>query len=270
MIVAPLMTPILAFSLAVVWGDLVLLKNALLSLLRGVLLAVGISALIAFLVPLSTLSEEIVSRTKPSLFDITVALVAGMVGAYGYANRKISNAIVGIAIAVALMPPLCTAGIEIGKGNMSAAAGASVLLAINLVSISLSGSVVFLLMGIHPRTEESGSVKRRALYQIVLCAALLVAIAVPVAAYMRTGYLLESSQQVASRIVSDLLPGASVFSSEVHPYARGYLLRLRIIGEAEPDVTETRALKEEIRSRCPLFERTDVIFIKGTKLQDGE
>jgi len=270
MIVAPLMTPILAFSLAIIWGDLALARDALFSLARGVILAVGISALIAALVPIPTPSPEIVSRTRPSLFDVIVALVAGVVGAYGHANRKISATIVGIAIAVALMPPLCTVGIEIGKADFTGAAGASVLFAINLVAISLSGSIVFLAMRIHPRSEgDSGGARRRALTQIVLSTAVLLAIAVPVAIYAGTGYVLENSRQRAGTLVGEILPGASVLSSETHRAAKGYSLRLTIMGGSEPGPADVLALRDAIRSRCPVFGRVDITFLRTVDIPDG-
>ena len=269
MIVAPLMTPILAFSLAVVWGDLALVRGSLFSLARGVVLAVGISALISVLVPIAAPSAEIISRTHPTLYDIIVALVAGVLGAYGYANRKINSAVVGIAIAVALMPPLCTVGIELGKGAYSSAAGASLLFAINLVSISLAGSVVFLVMKIHPRSEADGGAKRRALYQIVLSAAVLVAIAIPVAAYVRTGYILEQSRQAAARILTATLPGSRVFSSEALAQGSAYVLRLTIVGTHDPQPAQLLQARAEIRSQCPLFERTDITFLKAVELPEG-
>ncbi len=198
------MTPILAFSLGVIWGDLVLMKTSLLSILKGTLIAIGISAAIAYLVPMASYSPEIIARTKPTLFDIMVAIASGVVGAYGNANRRISNTLVGIAIAVALMQPLCTIGIGLGSFNYSIATGAAILFIINLVSISLAGAFVFWVMKIHPVLADEDKVKRRALYQIVLSITILVLIAVPVGIYMVEGYQLEKAQQVVKEDLPEM------------------------------------------------------------------
>ncbi|HRX16872.1 MAG TPA: TIGR00341 family protein, partial [Spirochaetota bacterium] len=144
MIVAPLMTPILASSLGVIWGDFKLMRMSFFSLVKGAILAILISSALAYIIPLSSYSDEILARTTPSLFDILVALASGSVGAYGYANKKINNTLVGIAIAVALMPPLCTIGIGLGTLNSQIAIGATVLFLINYVSISLAGAIIFM------------------------------------------------------------------------------------------------------------------------------
>jgi len=163
MIIAPLMTPILAFSLGVIWGDTQLLKTSFSSVVKGAILAVGISSALAYAVPILHFSTEVTARANPSPFDIMVALGSGALAAYGYANKKVSSALTGIAIAVALMPPLCTVGIGLGKLNMRIATGAAVLFGVNLVSISLAGAAVFWLMRIHPYSEDAAEVKRRAL-----------------------------------------------------------------------------------------------------------
>ncbi len=210
MIVAPLMTPILAFSLGIIWGDAFLIKTSLKSLIKGTFIAIIISAVIAFAIPTADYSSEILSRTQPSIFDIIVALVSGIVGAYGYSNKNISATLVGIAIAVALMPPLCTVGIGIGTLNPGIAGGAAVLFVINLVSISLSGAVVFWLMKIHPRKTEESQVRKRALYQIVISIIILTCIAVPVGYFMREGFLMNKTKKAASELILKELPGARI------------------------------------------------------------
>ncbi len=265
MIIAPLMTPILGFSLGVIWGDLRLLRIALSSLVKGVLLAVVISGLLAFAVPISHFSGEISSRANPSLFDIIVALGSGALAAYGYANKKVSSALTGIAIAVALMPPLCTVGIGLGKLDPRIASGAAVLFAINLVSISLAAAVVFWLMKIHPLSEDRAVVKRRALWQIALSVVLLSVITIPVVLYMRTGYALEHAQSDARRLIAETIPGSSVLSAEALHTGGGNALHLTIAAEREVAKDEIRLLASDIERRNPVLMRAEITVIKATE-----
>ncbi|GAB4221144.1 MAG: hypothetical protein Kow00102_14240 [Spirochaetota bacterium] len=196
MIVAPLMTPILAFSLGVIWGDTQLIKTSFGSIIKGSVLAVLISGILAFFVPIAEYTSEILARTKPNLFDIVVAISSGLVGAYGNANKKISNTLVGIAIAVALMPPLCTIGIGVGNFDWHIARGALILFSINLISISLAGAIIFWIMKIHPKSrEEKENVTRRALSQIIISVILLTIIAIPVGIYTYRTFLLEHAKK---------------------------------------------------------------------------
>lgn len=200
MIVAPFMTPILAFSLGVIWGDSKLIKTSFGSIMKGTIIAILISGILAFVVPIAEYNAEILARTKPSLFDIVVAISSGLVGAYGNANKKISNSLVGIAIAVALMPPLCTIGIGVGNFDWDIAQGAMILFSINLISISLSGAFIFWIMKIHPKTHNEQEVARRALSQIIISSVLLVIIAVPVSIYTYRTFKIEQIKKTVWEI----------------------------------------------------------------------
>ncbi len=268
MIVAPLMTPILAFSLGVVWGDADIIKTSLASLVRGIILAVLISACLAYVVPMPSYSSEILSRTKPSLFDVIVALTSGIVGAYGNANKKISNTLVGIAIAVALMPPLCTVGIGIGTFNREVAAGALVLFAINLVSISLAGAVVFWAMKIHPPLADQCKVMKRAMYQIVLSAIILAAIAFPVGVYMFDGYRQSMARNIFQRALSEEIPGASIFDMSMQKRGESYYFSITLSGEKIPEPDRIARLRERMKAECPKFQDFMIRFIQERLLVD--
>ena len=268
MIVAPLMTPILAFSLGVIWGDGTIIKTSLSSLAKGILLAIAISSLIAYFIPMPGYSAEILARTTPSLFDVIVAIGSGIVGAYGNANKKISNTLVGIAIAVALMPPLCTVGIGIGTFNKQVASGAFVLFAINLVSISLAGAVVFWAMKIHPALADEGKVMKRALYQIVLSVVVLSAIAVPVGLYMFEGYRESSARQTFQAILLEVIPDTSIFDIRMEKHHDRYFFLLTLSGEKLPGKNSVNMLRERMKTDCPEIEDFKIRFIKSSLLVD--
>ncbi len=266
MIVAPLMTPILAFSLGVIWGNITLIRTALGSLLKGALLAVGISAALSSLIPIAGYNPEILARTTPNLFDIIVAIASGLVGAYGNANRRISNTLVGIAIAVALMPPLCTVGIGVGRLDAAVATGAAVLFLINLVSISLAGALVFWVMKIHPSLADRAQVKKRALYQIVLSVVILAAIAAPVGIYMREGYLLESSRRKAIALLEDSL-GEAVLSADIKRISGRRILLITITGQEQPAPETIEGLRSTIRKQSPGIDSIQIRYIRSVLLE---
>ncbi len=267
MIVAPLMTPILAFSLGTIWGDLELMKLSLSSILKGAFLAIVISAAIAYLVPLKDYSPEILSRTRPSLFDILVAITSGAVGAYGYANKKISNTLVGIAIAVALMPPLCTIGIGIGTFSREIAFGATLLFLINLVSISLAGAIIFWTMKIHPLLGSEG-VAKRALYQIVLSLMILGGIAVPVGFYMYEGYVVADIQKTATEIINRDCGEVLILSLRMEKTRSGYVLSIILAGDHEPDDWRMKILGERIRQKAPVVSSIKLRYVKSVLLEN--
>jgi uncharacterized membrane protein len=117
---------------------------------RGAGLAVAIGAIVGWIVPMDAPTSEILARTQPSLLDLVVALVSGTAGAYAQCRRTVSGAMAGVAIAVALVPPLASAGIGVALGNSTIAVGALLLFLTNLSAITAVGSLTFLLFGFRP------------------------------------------------------------------------------------------------------------------------
>jgi uncharacterized hydrophobic protein (TIGR00271 family) len=179
MLVAPLFSPILAISLAVVQGDVRLLRLAIEATLKGIVLAVGVAILIAAVSPLRGIGREITARVTPNLFDLAVALASGAAGAYAIARKDVAAALPGVAIAAALVPPLCVAGIGLALADMQVAGGGSLLFITNLVAIVLAGSVTLLLLGFRPTERGEGEVRLRR--GLVISMTLLVIIAIPLA-----------------------------------------------------------------------------------------
>lgn len=153
MLVAPLMTPIISSSFGIAAGEFAVLKNSLSTLVKGFLMALFVSIFIATIFQGDTLSNEILARTSPTVIDLIVAMASGLAGAYALANSKVSASLPGVAIAAALMPPICAAGICITMGMPLAAGGAILLFASNLVGISFSSGVLLLFMGLQPKDE---------------------------------------------------------------------------------------------------------------------
>lgn len=168
MLVAPLMSPILGFGLAALTGDVTLLRNAAIALARGAAAAILLSAVLTLVnrwLPFLTLQElpdEVLARTHPSPIDLTIALAGGMAAAFALAMPSISAALPGVAIATALMPPLCSVGIGIATGRWDVAGGAFLLFITNAVTIAFAAMLVFSALGFTVKSED-GHLVRRAL-----------------------------------------------------------------------------------------------------------
>jgi uncharacterized hydrophobic protein (TIGR00271 family) len=156
MIIAPLMSPIIAVSYGLVARRLSLTLRSLFTVLTGTLLTVGVAFLITEAIGWKLAGPEVIARMKPSLLDLGIALAAGAAAAYAYTRPGVSSALAGIAIAVALVPPLCTAGItlamwdemsvEVGLAfDIYTAKGPFLLYLTNFLGIVFAGSLVFFL-----------------------------------------------------------------------------------------------------------------------------
>jgi uncharacterized hydrophobic protein (TIGR00271 family) len=189
MIIAPLMRPLVCMSLATITADTGKIFKALLTLIVGTLVGIAISTCMALFLRALELTPEIIGRTHPTLLDLGVALAAGAVGAYCQTNAKLSDTLAGVAIAVALVPPLSVVGIGLAFGSPEVSKGAALLYATNLVGITIAGALVFLVKGFSPL-----KLARRGLLISAGCIALL---AVPLAFSMRE-LILEN--QISSKI----------------------------------------------------------------------
>ena len=144
MLVSPLMTPIIGSSLGLVIGDGRLFANSLRSVVVGTVLAILFSSLLGFLPLALEATPEMLLRVRPTLLDLLVAVLAGFAGAYAMIDEKVSPALPGVAIAVAIVPPLSNTGICLSLGYYSGAFGSFMLFFANFLSILLVASATFL------------------------------------------------------------------------------------------------------------------------------
>lgn len=151
MVIAPLLGPNLALALGAALGDKELIREAIFTNAIGVCLTVGIAALLTLVWPPNLQSDELISRTHVQPASIVLALAAG-IAAVQSLTAKLSNTLVGVMVAVALVPPATVLGMMIGIQNWQLAGGAGLLLAVNIASVNLAAQVVFLARGIRPRT----------------------------------------------------------------------------------------------------------------------
>ncbi|UOQ46763.1 TIGR00341 family protein [Gracilibacillus caseinilyticus] len=149
MVIAPLIGPFTALSFAAILGDYHLMKRSALTSLFGLAIPITIAIIFGFLFPLPLHSDEFLARTNIEFMDIVVALAAGTAGALSFAKR-VSEALVGVMVSVALLPPAVVLGMMIGDFSWEAALTPFLLLMVNISAILFSAIVVFWTIGIEP------------------------------------------------------------------------------------------------------------------------
>jgi len=156
MIIAMLLGPIAGIALALVEGDSPLLVRSLVAEVAGVAVVLATSYSIARMHGGLPLGKEVLARTAPNILDLAVALAAGAAGALGTISPRAYAGLVGVAIATALVPPLCSSAICLSRGMTGAAAGGGLLFLTNLVAIQCATSAVLVLHGYAVRTRLRG------------------------------------------------------------------------------------------------------------------
>ncbi len=153
MLVAPLMTPLVGCGLALVHGNLILIRNAARSVALGFCLSFAIGVGLGVLVPDVGWTEELLSRGQPGRLDLIVALASGLAAAYATARPGLSGALPGVAIAAALVPPIATTGIGVALGQWADALGALLLFVSNIVAIVLGAAFSLYALGMRGERE---------------------------------------------------------------------------------------------------------------------
>lgn len=178
MLVAPLMSPILALAHGIVQGNAHLLQRAGASTFKGTVVSIGVSTALTLLLPGAQATREILARVNPNLLDLGVAMAAGAAAAYAVSRKSVAAALPGVAISVALVPPLCVVGYGLGSSQFDIAGGALLLYLTNLAGIVLVGVVIFLMVGFRPTRVERGAKARQA---ALIAAISLLLVAIPLA-----------------------------------------------------------------------------------------
>ncbi len=163
MVIAPLLGPILAFSFASALGDLTMMGKAARTSLAGLALGLGLSFAIGLIYEPNLASGELMSRTVVGLDAPALALAAGAAAALSIATG-LPATLVGVMVAVALLPPAATAGMLAGAGEWTLAGRAALLLAINVVAVNLAALLVYFFKGVRPRTWLERRSAKRSVY----------------------------------------------------------------------------------------------------------
>lgn len=233
MLISPLMGPVMGIGYAAGVNDSRLLRSAAANLALAVAFALLTSATYFALTPLSEARSELLARTQPAIWDVLIAVFGGLAGIIAVTRRQMSNVIPGVAIATALMPPLCAAGYGIAALEPYFLLGALYLFVINCVFIATSTLVMVRLMGLPEVTAVDDDVRARNRTWIAVLGLLTAIPSVYLAYSLVQQELLQSRADrfVAAAFTSDA--GRFVVGREVSPER----IRVTIVGEplSEPE-----------------------------------
>ena len=241
MILAPLMSPVVSLAMGLARTELGLIRTSLRTLAVGVAWGLGCAILLAWAMPLDLPTDEMRSRMSPTLLDLLVAVISGIAGAYASAKEEVARSLAGVAIAVALVPPLAVGGIALGWGQWEMAGGALLLLITNLVGIALAASATFLVLGFAPF--------QRARRGLAITLGMLLVIAIPL--YISFSHLVEKDQLLSRVPRGDMelsgvpvrVGGVSVRSGEP------WVVRLVLSSPERLDQAHVEELKQIISER---------------------
>lgn len=170
MLVSPLMGPIMGIGFSIAIYDTNLLKRSATILLFEVMVALATSTVYFSLTPITTASAELLARTSPNAWDVIIAVCGGLAGMIGTTRKEKSNILPGVAIATALMPPLCTAGYGLAMGNLRYFAGAMYLFCINGVFIAISTMLITVFLRLPSKNTANEETKKQIAKRVVLVA----------------------------------------------------------------------------------------------------
>lgn len=210
MMIAPLMAPIMGIAACLImgWGPPLLRGLALVSVSVAGVVAVG--WMFAILLPPAGagLPTQVVARSSPDIRDLLVALGAGAAGAIATVHKQISAALPGVAVAVAVVPPLAAVGVLLGRGQPELARGAALLFVTNLIGIVLMAAVVFLLTGLVP--SDMFRIRRgQILTSLATAAVCVLAVALILTPRFITVTRQAHELKVATQTITDLLDSGS-------------------------------------------------------------
>lgn len=161
MVIAPLLGPNVALSLAATLGDVELGIRSLKAIGAGIVIAGAISVLVGAAVDVDPSIPEIAARTHARFGDVILGMAVGTAGSLAFTSG-VSGVVVGVMVAVALLPPLVVGGLLVGAGHFSQASGALILLALNVTCVNLAAVATFLLQQVRPRTWWDADRARKA------------------------------------------------------------------------------------------------------------
>jgi uncharacterized hydrophobic protein (TIGR00271 family) len=242
MVLAPLMAPIISLAMGLVRSERGLLRGAAFTIAGGVLLSLGVAAVVALLIPIERVTSEIAARLEPSLLDLGVAVACGVAGAYAHARESVMKSLPGVAIAVALVPPLCVAGIGLGWLDLRVVQGAFLLFVTNLVGIALAASLTFLVLGYAPIV--------RARRGLVISLLMLLLVSIPLSLSfqrMHHGYQLERALVAEPYVVGD--ERYRLDAVNVRAHRSPLVIRAELVGEQPVTADTLAAVREEVERR---------------------
>ncbi|MFH0845938.1 MAG: TIGR00341 family protein [Patescibacteria group bacterium] len=163
MLIAPILYPILGLSMGIIMSDHTLVFKSFMTMAKAVVLCVIVAAgtTLLFSSQLEELTFEIFARTEPSLLSMAIGIVAGLAAAFALVKPKMSETLPGVAISVALVPPIAVVGIGLATFDMSVMMGALLLFLVNIIGVVIAAAVVFSMMNFYVKREIAKAVVQK-------------------------------------------------------------------------------------------------------------
>ncbi|MCY2688269.1 DUF389 domain-containing protein [Salinimicrobium sp. TH3] len=247
MILAPVIAPIVSFSMGMVRYDVPMLKESFITITAGTLVSLAFAAGVSIIIPLKVLTPEIEARLSPTLLDMGIAISSGIAAAYAHSNEGIAKSLAGVAIAVALVPPLAVAGIGIGWWDWEVFSGAILLYATNLAGIILFGGLTFLLLGFAPF--------KRAKMGLVYTFIIVILVAVPLS--------LSFDRIMQEANITRALEGTTIENVVLRDvrirFGSTNVVSLRLVGSENIEPQRIQSIKKEIEKRIDQPVKLEVV-----------
>jgi uncharacterized hydrophobic protein (TIGR00271 family) len=271
MLVAPLMTPVLAIGLSLSRGDLKLVRQVIASVAGGALAALLFSTAVAILAPGFVEGRYVTALTEPTLLDLGVAFAAGLAGAYTFVYKHLSASLPGVAIAAALVPPLGAVGIGIGNLEPAIIFGAGLLFLANIIAIGLAATLVFIALGYSPMRGKKGREGRATALKVAIALALLVA--VPMAYFLATDIGFQNRENKVNSILNEYFPtkeGYSVAAADWFDGEKGETLVLTLTGPGPPTNTTVDAATADVAKSFGRSAGLEIRFVPYYVYEEGK
>ncbi|MEX0811431.1 MAG: TIGR00341 family protein [Chitinophagales bacterium] len=247
MILAPLMPPIVSFSMAIVRYDVSILKDSSKTILLGTVLSLLFAAFVSIIIPLRIITPEMDMRLSPTLLDLGIAVASGIAGAYAHAKEEIAKSLAGVAIAVALVPPLAVAGIGVGWMDWSLFSGSFLLYLTNLSGIIMSAGFTFLLLGFAPFKRA----RRGLIYSFVLLALICVPLSFSFKQIM-------TEAEITKALEGYKIENVTIKDVKVRP-SSPVVVSVRLVSSSSLDDSKIGQIKTKIEKRLDREIKLEVI-----------
>jgi len=237
MILAPIISPIVSFSMGMVRYDKAMLKIGVITIMAGTLVSLLFAAIITVLIPMKVHTSVIDARLSPTLLDLGIAVVSGIAAAYAHAKEGIAKSLAGVAIAVALVPPLAVAGIGIGWWDWEVFSGAFLLYLTNLAGIILFSGLTFLILGFAPF--------KRAKIGLIYGLLIIGLVAVPLSFSFNR---IKQEAQITSQLEGATINGVILRNVKVR-FSKNLNISLKLVAPEPLDHVKMKIIKKEIEKR---------------------